>query len=198
MVDKVLFDIEQKILLCYPFGKTDMVYKIPGTVTTISAFALQNQNIKMIILPDSVCSVGEYAFAYCTKLNKILYTGTQSEYETINIMSGNNISNKVYFQFDEKKPVCVGEIEKFFDNEQSLLNIKIGFDYVVSDGEAVVALYDDSERLITTFTKSFFTDDSEIELYIPFEDFNADNKIKVFFWNNIAEMIPLSKSETSS
>ena len=62
-VDGVLFNKNKSVLVIYPAGKTDSVYSIPNSVTSIgnSAFS-ECTNLSNITITDSVISIGDLAF----------------------------------------------------------------------------------------------------------------------------------------
>lgn len=70
-VDGVLFNKDKTVLIDYPNSKSEM-YEIPYGVTSIdeSAF-LCKTNLKRIIIPDSLQSVGDDSFVGCKNLKKI-------------------------------------------------------------------------------------------------------------------------------
>jgi len=47
------------------------------------------QSLKTVTIPKSVTEIQDYAFDYCTSLTDVYYDGTRSEWEEINIGSGN-------------------------------------------------------------------------------------------------------------
>ena len=60
----VLFDKDKTQLIQYPCGKTDTLYNIPDSVTSIGAVAFKGcTSLKSVEIPDSVESIGDYAFA---------------------------------------------------------------------------------------------------------------------------------------
>lgn len=68
-VDGVLFNKKRTQLIAYPAAKS-AVYRVPNGVKTIAAHAFSgNSTLSFIILPDSVTSIGNRAFAFCTALN---------------------------------------------------------------------------------------------------------------------------------
>ena len=68
----VLFNKEQSILIQYPVGKTATSYAIPNSVTTIGEYAFKYfSNLTSIHIPDSVTTIGEDAFGYCSSLTSI-------------------------------------------------------------------------------------------------------------------------------
>ena len=59
----VLFDKAKTALLAYPAGKPKVGYVIPDSVTSIGTYAFSGcENLTGITIPDSVTSIGEYAF----------------------------------------------------------------------------------------------------------------------------------------
>jgi len=64
-VNGVLYDKEKTVLIRMP-GGSDGVVEIPDTVTTVGAYAYsRNENIKSIVLPDSVTVIESCAFEDC-------------------------------------------------------------------------------------------------------------------------------------
>lgn len=63
-VDNVLFTKDMKTLLCYAEAKPDTSYKIPDGVERIGNEAFFDTNVEEFEIPDSVCEIGYYAFAY--------------------------------------------------------------------------------------------------------------------------------------
>ena len=71
-VDGVLFSKDMKTLLQYPAGRPDDSYIIPDSVTSIGSYAFYRcSSLTSIILPDSVTSIGDYAFFKCTNVSSI-------------------------------------------------------------------------------------------------------------------------------
>ena len=71
-VDGVLFNKNKSVLVIYPAGKTDSVYSIPNSVTSIgnSAFS-ECTNLSNITITDSVISIGDFAFSNSTSLRSV-------------------------------------------------------------------------------------------------------------------------------
>ena len=64
-------------------GCKNSVIPKDGSVTSIGDFAFNSSGITAIIIPKSVTSIGECAFAWCRKLTKILYLGSSSDWNRI-------------------------------------------------------------------------------------------------------------------
>jgi len=64
---------------------------IPDSVTSIGEATFSYcSSLTSITIPDSVTSIGSWAFSWCTNLTDIYYRGTKTQWNTINIMSGND------------------------------------------------------------------------------------------------------------
>lgn len=71
-LDNVLFNKNKSTIICYPAKSGSDVYEIPDSVTVISDWAFCNTALKKIIIPDSVCNVGEGAFHSCTEIKEMV------------------------------------------------------------------------------------------------------------------------------
>ncbi len=70
--DNVLFDSETTILFLYPAGKDDSDYTVPGTVSSIVAYAFSdNLSLRALLIPGSVTSFGKGAFYNCNNLTEL-------------------------------------------------------------------------------------------------------------------------------
>ncbi len=120
-IDGVLFGNDKTTLIKYPVAKTDHIYSIPDSVTTIRSSAFNGcTSLTSINIPDSVETIGVSAFADCTGLkelsipaninsvvsnenpafsgclyiNKVTFTGKGSWYSY-----GTNISQSSYYGY---------------------------------------------------------------------------------------------------
>ena len=79
---------------------------IPDGVTSIGSSAfLYCSNLSSVVIPDSVTSIGSYAFYGCIKLTDVYYTGTQEQWNLI-------------------------EIDNEWNNNYNLINATIHYNYV--------------------------------------------------------------------
>ena len=88
--DGVLFNKEKTELIFCPYSKTGR-YVIPNSVTSIGGYAFEDcDSLTSIIIPDSVTNIGYGAFYNCDSLTDIYYTGTETEWNAIEIGSWND------------------------------------------------------------------------------------------------------------
>ena len=69
----VLFNKAKTTLICYPAGKTGTSYSIPNSVTSIGDYAFEYcSSLTSIVIPNSVTSIGCGAFYSCSSLTSIV------------------------------------------------------------------------------------------------------------------------------
>ncbi len=70
--DGVLFNKSKTELIQYPAGNARTSYTIPDSVTSIGQYAFYGcTSLTSVTIPDSVTSIGEYAFSSCAKLTSV-------------------------------------------------------------------------------------------------------------------------------
>ncbi len=68
----VLYDKEKTVLIQYPAGNTRTTFAIPDSVTSIGDYAFHNcTSLASVTIPDSVKSIGDSAFYSCKNLTSV-------------------------------------------------------------------------------------------------------------------------------
>ncbi|MDO4649122.1 MAG: leucine-rich repeat domain-containing protein [Eubacteriales bacterium] len=76
-IEDVLFQKEEKRLVCYPAGKDSDLYEIPQGIQSIGAYAFNDcKALTEIRIPDSVTEIGDYAFGECNGLKELTIPDT--------------------------------------------------------------------------------------------------------------------------
>lgn len=71
-LDGVLFNKVKTVLVCYPAGKQADKYTVPNSVTSIGTYAFVDcSSLTTINLPNSITFIGDRAFYDCTRLTSI-------------------------------------------------------------------------------------------------------------------------------
>lgn len=70
VINGALYTKDQKRLILVP-AATNLTFTVPSTVNIIGPAAFAYTNISNVTIPTSVTEVGNYGFAYCTKLEAV-------------------------------------------------------------------------------------------------------------------------------
>ena len=90
---------------------------IPNSVTSIGSYAFVYCNsLTSVVIPDSVTSIGDYAFYNCISLTSVYYKGTAEEWSGISIGSYNtNLPNATRYYYSESQPAEAGNWWHYVD-----------------------------------------------------------------------------------
>ena len=116
-VDGVLFNKDKSELITYPAGKADSEYAIPNSVTSIGEWAFKYcESLTDITIPNSVTNIGDFAFDYCRSLKDVYYTGSQSDWKKISIGGWNGylIDATFHYNWGVETPLVTNEDETSF------------------------------------------------------------------------------------
>ncbi len=67
----VLYNKDYTELMKYPVGKSDNSFSVPNTVIAIADEAFMESKLSSIILPESLKTIGDWAFGNCSNLSSI-------------------------------------------------------------------------------------------------------------------------------
>ncbi len=124
-VDGVLFNSNKTTLIQYPGGKTDEVYKIADSVKSFVSSAFSGADFKTIVLgkgytnvisglfkncsslenvviPANMTSISSDAFSGCENIKNGFYSGSQDEWTSMAIASGNTYltNRRIHYNVD--------------------------------------------------------------------------------------------------
>ncbi len=108
-----LHDLNAKYLayLKWEFIKPETV-TLPDTITEIGTGAFYQNDLSKIYVPASLLSIGENAFYDCANLTDIYYSGTEEQWHTVAIESGNEaLQNAViHYQATRIPEIVTGDV----------------------------------------------------------------------------------------
>ncbi len=109
----VLFDKDKINLIQCPSGKSGD-YTVPDSVVSIGYYAFYGcARLATVTIPDSVIEIETVAFYDCTNLTDVYYNGTEEEWNEISISSGNeDLLNATIHFFGEECEHIPGEAVK--------------------------------------------------------------------------------------
>ena len=98
-VDGILFNKSKTNIASYPKANTSSLYSIPDTVTSIGEYAFYGATrLTTLEIPKSVKYIRTSAFTNCTNLKTIFYKGSEADYNKISITNPATLSGaKKYF-----------------------------------------------------------------------------------------------------
>ena len=128
-VDGVLYDKNMKNLLVYPAGSTENSFNIPESVSHIDDAAFFDcTSLNRITIPESVTSIGSYAFSGCSGLSEVhlsnsvssigekafdgcnnladvFYSGTEQQWNSIQISENNTCLTNARLHFNSAEVI---------------------------------------------------------------------------------------------
>lgn len=179
---------------------------IPDGVISIKAAAFYGcRGLTSITLPDSLTSIESNAFVDCYRLTDVYYCGTQRQWNSVSVGSGNDNLTSATIHILSVEP------EKYHINSITLKNISgneiseiptgvflatVSFTNVSSNEDTVIVLAQYSES--GTFSGLMYVTAEDvptgatIKLSIPVDNSNGTvASLKAFCWESFASMTPM-------
>ena len=96
---------------------------IPNSVTSIGRYAFyQCSNLTSITIPNSVTSIGQYAFYNCSNLTSVYYKGNSSQWSSISIDSNYTpLTNATIYYYSETEPTESGKYWHYNENNEIVI-----------------------------------------------------------------------------
>lgn len=144
--NNVLFNKDKSKLLCYPTGKTDLKYIVPESVTSIdnSAFAFC-KNISEVIILGSVTELPLWTFEECTALEKVTIPQTVESID-LDAFEGCKSLTDVYYGGSESE---WNRVSIYSGNDYlKVANIHFGkeADFEITTDETITLKYEANQK----------------------------------------------------
>ncbi len=103
-MDGILFNKNRTKIVAYPGGRNGHYTVLQG-VTTLESSCFQGcVNLTSITLPDSVTNLGWRCFYNCDSLTDVYYGGTEEQWNTITVGSGNEVLETATIHYNSQMP----------------------------------------------------------------------------------------------
>ena len=171
--DNVLYDVSEDTaaIVAYPFGKTETEFTIPTEINnkTVAEIAMhlfrENGTLKKITVPDTVTTIGGFAFNDMTAVQEIVLEQTDAaaltlgSYAFVGLPSGSKIivknddvANKIksgsYYYTPDNTTITVASSEP--ETKTVSAAFSIAAEPKIKDGKAVYGIYLDSAENVNT------------------------------------------------
>lgn len=130
----VLLNKDQTYLYYYPLGNTDAFYQVPQSVESIGYYCFAESKLKQIncskslaeissgvfadctelnsiFIYDDVTTIGDYAFRGCISLSDIYYSGTEDDWNLIEIFRENDCLLNATIHFEQVEYNIIDAVE---------------------------------------------------------------------------------------
>lgn len=135
-------------------------------------------------IPDSVTSIGDYAFYGCSSLTVVYYTGSGQQWEKIIIGNGNGALKSEAIQYNYSDTIV-------FNKEANSITVKST--KVIPQAELLVVLFKD-ERFVGMQSQPIDIPMGEKTFESPITNYTGSDTVKIMIWDSITGMKPLFKS----
>ena len=100
-IDGILYNYDKTELIQYAIGKNNKTFDILNGVINIDYGAFYScSSLTSIAIPNSVTSIGECAFDYCSGLKDVYYGGSEEQWNSIYMVTGNTYLTKATIHYN--------------------------------------------------------------------------------------------------
>lgn len=195
--DGVLYNKDKTELIQYPIGNTRTEFAIPDSVTSIGSYAFSGcSSLTSVTIPNSVTGIDYYVFEDCSSLTDVYFTGTENQWNDIDIYYGNDKLENVTIHFNSAAPsetptptptpvpVTTPEITKSETDTEYIFEVDAEGKY--EDCYVYVAVYDENGALIEINCVPL---DTAENTQISVGKNDNGRTIKIFIWTDTLQPI---------
>ena len=191
--DGVLYNKEKTRLIQYPMGKQSSAFVVPNGVDTICEGAFLRSSISTIVFPVSLSYIEYDAFYRCENLQKVLYYGSEEDWQNVEYDQWDNIFDEVEFIYDYSATGIFPYLtSQSYINE--LLTLNLSFVCNDTDSIAIINIYDDEGDVQKTLNQSIPAGTNKMSINVLFEIDNMWHGVEILFVDNITDNTELCDS----
>ena len=156
---------------------------IPNAITEINNYAYAGfDSLTELVIHNNVTKIGNQAFVGCYSLTDVFYTGTEEEWNNINIHSSNDSVINATIHYNYAPPAIT--VQKLSVNNQNMLQITTTG--IPAGSELVLACYQgNSLSYVEPVTKS---EEQDVYYFLPTSSYTS---AKVLVLENLGTLSPI-------
>lgn len=172
----------------YAFSDCDALEGIvfPNGVTKLGSFAFSGCDmLSAAEIPQTILSIGAYAFNDCVSLTELYYTGTENDWQTVDVSYGNETIENAALRFGGR--LLPSAVSAELTETDGGCQFELRLENMFRSGKAAAVLY--SGGRITGLTVADIAAGDET-VFIDIAADTADSAA-VFVWSGFSSMVPL-------
>ena len=170
---------------------------IPGSVTNIDIDAFEGcSSLTSITIPNSVTNIDNRAFSYCSKLKDVYYSGTEENWNNVNIGDYGNdslLNATIHYNSSGLPPVPTinQSATTVTPKDNNTYTFKVNLENIDQDCNLITALYDENGAFAGFAQTSVASGDA-----FKTVDVTAENAAtaKTLLWKDLLNPAPLCSS----
>ncbi len=167
---------------------------IPSSITCIESHTFTScDRLRVVTIPDSVTTIKDSAFSFCYSLATVYYSGNNEEWQKISIGSYNEWLTNANIYYSDW-PVNIRSAVCYLNGTELRAEVTLG--NITQNGILVLAIYDKG-KLKALKTHSLGTEAFIILLELDTDEICNGYEAKVFVWEDISLLKPLSEPYTT-